>query len=44
MNEFKEWWGRLWAVLILLAAAQLIRAVVDGVRLIQAIRLHGWGG
>lgn len=44
MTDLLKWLSRLWALLILLAVAQVIRAVVDGVRLLQAIRIHGWGG
>lgn len=44
MTDLLKWLPRLWILLVLLAAAQVIRALVDGARLIQAIKLHGWGG
>ena len=40
----EQWLRRLWAALLLFAAAQLLRAVVDAIRMAQALRLHGWGG
>lgn len=40
----EAWCRRLWTILLIFAVAQLIRAVVDGLRLIQAVRIHGWGG
>ena len=40
-----EWWlRRLWTVLLLFAVATLLRAVIDGIRMVQALRIHGWGG
>jgi len=44
MTDLVKWLPRLWALLILLAVAQVIRAVVDGIRLLQAIKIHGWPG
>ena len=38
------WLPRFWTVLLLFAVAMLLRAVIDGVRMIQALRIHGWGG
>ena len=38
------WLRRLWVALILFAVAMLLRAVIDGVRMVQALRIHGWGG
>lgn len=35
---------RLWIALVIFAVATLIRALVDAVRMIQALRIHGWGG
>lgn len=39
-----KWLQRLWVALILFAVAMLLRAVIDGVRMVQALRIHGWGG
>ena len=44
VNDLTKWLPRVWALLILLAVAQVIRAVVDGIRMLQALRIHGWGG
>lgn len=44
VSDLTKWLPRLWALLILLAVAQVIRAVVDGIRMVQALRIHGWGG
>lgn len=40
----ERWLRRIWLALIVFAVATLIRAVVDAVRMVQAIRIHGWGG
>ena len=37
----ERWLRRLWLALLLFAAATLLRALVDAVRMIQALRLHG---
>lgn len=44
MTEFAKWLPRLWVALLLFAVATLLRAVIDGVRMVQALRIHGWGG
>ena len=40
----QKWLPRLYAALLIFAVATLLRAVVDGVRMVQALRIHGWGG
>ena len=40
----QKWLPRLYAALLIFAVATLLRAVVDGVRLLQAIKIHGWPG
>ena len=39
-----RWLPRLWVALLLFAVATLLRAVIDGIRMVQALRIHGWGG
>ena len=42
--DVSKWLQRLWVALLLFAVAMLLRAVIDGVRMVQALRIHGWGG
>ena len=44
MTDLDKWPSRLYAVILVFAVATLIQAVVDAIRMVQALRIHGWGG